>query len=74
MVKYKVIKERLISEDGRKYTAYGIKAVKNGRETERIPDIGCTYFPVKKLCVQCNRLKLSPVHLRDVAEDFAAKV
>ncbi len=74
MVKYKVIKERLISEDGKEYTAYGIKAVENGRETGRVTDIGCTYIPVKKLCVKCNRLKLSPVHLRDVAEDFAAKV
>ncbi len=73
MVKYKVIKERLINEDGRKYTAYGIKAVENGRETARVSDIGCTYIPVRKLCMQCNRLKLSPVHLRDVAEDFAVK-
>ncbi len=72
MVKYKVIKERLIGEDGKKYAAYGIKAVENGCETGRVSDIACTYIPVRKLCVQCNRLKLSPVHLRDVAEDFAA--
>ena len=73
MVKYKVMKERLISEDGRGYTAYGIKAVENGCEIGRVSDIGCTYILVRKLCVQCNRLKLSPVHLHDVAEDFAVK-
>lgn len=72
MVKYRVIKERLTSEEGVKYTAYGIKAVENGRETARASDIGCTYISVKKLCMRCNRLKLSPVHLRNVAEDFAA--
>lgn len=74
MVKYKVIKERLTNEEGVEYTAYGIKAVENGRETTRVADIGCTYISVKKLCMRCNRLKLSPVHLRDVAEDFAATV
>lgn len=74
MVKYKVIKERLTSEEGMEYTAYGIKAVENGRETTRVADIGCTYISVKKLCIKCNRLKLSPAHLYDVAEDFTAKV
>ena len=73
MVKYKVIKESLISAEGKKYTAYGIKALENGSEIAQVPDIGCTYISVKKLCAQCNRLKLSPVHLRDVAEDFVAK-
>ncbi len=74
MVKYRVIKERVTSENGVEYTAYGIKAVENGRELCRVSDIGCTYISVKKLCIRCNRLKLSPVHLRDVAEDFIAKV
>ena len=74
MVSYKVIKERLESEKGVVYTAYGIKAVENGREIQRVSDIGCTYISVKKLCIRCNRLKLSPVHLHDVAEDFIAKV
>ena len=74
MVKYRVIKERFTSENGVKYTAYGIKAVENGRELRRVADIGCTYVSVKKLCMRCNRLKLSPIHLRDVAEDFVAKI
>lgn len=74
MVKYKVIKERLTSEEGVEYTAYGIKAVEKGCEIARMADIGCTYISVKKLCMRCNRLKLSPVHLRDVAEDFVATV
>ena len=73
MIKYKVVKERLKNEDGKKYTAYGIKTLENGREIGRVSDIGCTYIPVRKLCVQCNRLHLSPVHLHDVAEDFAIK-
>ena len=61
MVSYKVIKERLESEKGVVYTAYGIKAVKNGSELCRVSDIGCTYIAVKKLCIRCNRLNLRPV-------------
>lgn len=37
---------------------------------EHIGDISADEQSVRQLADRCNRLKLSPTHLRDVVEDF----
>lgn len=73
---YGVLSERL-SVLGEERTAYGIALCKRGagecEVIEAIRDLGGDRGEIEHLADACNRLSLSPIHFRDVVEDFLAR-
>ncbi len=69
-IKYEIIKtDKIIN--GKNVTVYGIAAFDlNGVMIENVSDISSDPFSVASLCRLCNIHSLSPVHLREIAEDF----
>ena len=55
--------------EGVSYRAYGIRCTE-----QEIADLTRDAAALKPLLDYCNRLKLSPLHLKDVAEDFVARL
>lgn len=51
--------------EGVSYRTYGIRCTE-----QEIADLTRDAAALKPLLDYCNRLKLSPLHLKDVAEDF----
>ncbi len=49
---------------------YGIAICDKSKTIDAVTDISTSRYRTKKLCRECNKLKLSPEHLRDVIEDF----
>ncbi len=70
MTKYKVIKEKIINENGEKYISYGIAAYENKREVARISDITPSRSELVRLVGKCNKNQAELVHLHDIIEDF----
>lgn len=63
--------------NGVKYTSYGI-AIADFSDTypviiETIPSLSTQKEPICRLTELCNQLRLSPMHLADVVEDFLAE-
>ncbi len=77
MVKYFVFSEKTII-DGKLCIAYGIRAVDNSNcNNEIVVEISNVTLKREEaniLCNRCNKHKLSPVHLKDVCEDFLCEV
>ncbi len=75
---YEIFAEEL-REDSVSRTAYGIRLVsaRDGgepcEELLRISDITPLYEKLFDLVSLCNTLKLSPVHIYDVIEDFLSQ-
>ena len=71
MITYKVTKQQKINSDA-PYISYGISAIKNSDNSEiiRIDDIFIDHDQARMFADKLNRLKLSPIHLRDVIEDI----
>lgn len=67
-VTYYIFPSKIILEET-EYTTYGIAAVKNGFLTDYILDITSNLPTITALVGLCNEQGLSPIHLRDVAED-----
>lgn len=63
---YKLIFNLQVNEQGKSYRAYGIAA----SDGQTIEDISAERRPIKKMVHTINRLKLDPVHFRDVVEDY----
>ena len=61
---YSII-ETIIESEGKQFKTYGVRC----NECE-VPDLSADRSAVQKLVEKCNRLNLSPCHLKDVAEDF----
>lgn len=53
----------------RSYCCYGIKLCYAGTEV-CVEDLSLNKEAVEELIEKCNRLQLSPLHFRDVLEDF----
>lgn len=71
MLRYKMIKEHLESEDIGKYTSFGIAAFDGvGNEILKISDVSLKRSIVAKLVRKCNRYKVSTVHIYDIIEDI----
>lgn len=70
MTKYSIFQEKLKIE-GCETDSYGIAAIdENLCMVAKVSDITASYEEALRLCELCDRLNLSPCHLRDVAEDF----
>lgn len=71
-----VVVEKTDSSQSNTRTSYGIAAYTNGTVNDEfaviaaIHDITTDRNALTTLVTQCNRLKLSPIHLRDIVEDF----
>lgn len=70
MIHYKLTEDTR-SLEGRNYTAYGIAAFsENGEIIAKIDDLTSERDKAELFAKSCERLALSPIHLRDAAEDF----
>ncbi len=67
--KYILIKSAFLSE-GKLNLLYGVRCVAGWRTLETCRGISSNKSSVQRLVLSCNRLKLSPIHLADVVEDF----
>ena len=73
-VKYEIIKS-VLTVNNETTDAYGISAVdSDGKTVECVHNISCDPFFVASLCRICNLYSLSPIHLKDVAEDYIVKI
>lgn len=74
-ITYGLVEERYLL-DGRGRTSYGIVAYadaeSDGTATviASVHDVTSDKTRLAELVQRCNRLKLSPIHLEDVIEDF----
>lgn len=72
---YRLIEETLFDIDIGNYITYGIELLdESGVVVNRISDIDTNRREVEELCERCNMLSLSPVHFRDVVDDFLVKL
>ena len=67
-----MICERLTSEEGKEYNAYGIKTQGFGDEDVFVSDVTDDCDALETLVRLCNDEKLDPIHIYDVIEDFLA--
>lgn len=73
MFRYYVTEDTMFLEDVGEYRCYGIEVRKGELVLERIRDIDTNREGVEKLCDLCNKRELSPIHFRDVVEDYLLK-
>ncbi len=73
MLKYCLIGEKIKNEYIGEYISYGIELRHGDEVIESIKDIDTDGEAVGNLCRLCNELKLSPIHFRDVVEDYLAR-
>ena len=64
-----IINETAMTVNEKTEISYGISCLEDGHEIESINDLSPDHNKVKQLVDTCNKLKLDPVHLNDVAED-----
>ena len=70
MYKYKLTKGKYIVE-GSKHIGYGIALKSNGTQCAvSFSDITLDRDKAARLVKLCNKLQLSPIHLKDVIDDF----
>ena len=67
MEKYVLRTDKVIDEENVTHTVYGVDVPS---ENISIPDIFCDLACAEKFVETCNKLELSPLHLRDVIDDI----
>lgn len=68
--KYILVRDTYSGDTGTR-VGYGIAAIDHERVTiSAALDLSSDETKVADLVKKCNRLKLSPIHLQDVVEDF----
>lgn len=71
MLQYIPVREELCSPELGTYVSYGIRAISaSGEEAAFVSDVSLDFAFVQKLADLCTSGQLSPIHLRDVVEDF----
>lgn len=60
-----------VTADGEAHTVYGISCVREGRVVACAPDITPDRTRIEEAALLCNRLRLDPLQLKDIAEDTA---
>lgn len=73
MIRYRTEKHIIRAENTDPYESYCLACYQNGMLALQIADLSLSGSSVERLAEQCNRLELSPLHLRDIAEDFLAQ-
>ncbi len=67
-MEYYFKEEKNTDENGNIYISYSV-----GNDDFYIHDVFISKRKAEKFVRLCNRLKLSPIHLKDVIEDFIQK-
>ncbi len=67
---YYVIHSHITGDDLAEHITYGIQLSQNGCILAEINNISTDFQAVCTLANKCTRLCLSPIHFRDVVEDF----
>ena len=70
MIRYKMRKDRLVSEDGVKYIAYGVDAYEGLRKVKSIKDIALDKKQMAKQIKVWNRCHIGLNHLEQVVQSF----
>ena len=68
-IRYTVVKDTLLLENVY-YSTYGILILKNNKPFRYIYDVFPDIDKAEGLVKLCNELKLSPIHIYEVVEDF----
>ena len=63
---YRVVASSIVDEKGVKHRVYGIEVV----EVTKHLNIFTDFNEAQRFVDMCNRLELSPVHVKDVIDDF----
>lgn len=71
MYYYLITHNTFHAEDTGKYQAFGIAVYDESSHIIRqISDITTDEIAIRQLIQKCNQLRLSPLHLKDVVDDF----
>ncbi len=72
MIVYELLEQQHCTAENIKYTSFGIIAYEKSDKKEilRISDIFLSRDKAEDLVQKCNRLNLSPLHIKDVIEDL----
>jgi len=70
MIRYKIRKDNLVSEDGEKYISYGVDAFDGLKKVKSIKDITPNKEQMEKQIVIWNRCQISLKHLDQVVQSF----
>ena len=65
-VTYRVIESSVIDEEGTAHRVYGVEVI----ERTKILDVFTNYEEAQQFIDLCNQLELSPIHIRDVIDDY----
>ncbi len=69
-INYRICEGVYTDEQGRRYSAFGIEAVRStGEIGESFPDIFFDEVQARQLVELCNRERVEPVHLFDIVTD-----
>jgi len=69
MIYYKVVKQRLYSEELGKYVSYGIK-IHTDNSRIVLYDVSTNKRKLRRLVSLCNKNCVDPQHLMDVIDDY----
>ncbi len=69
-MKYCCVKEQLADEETGSYTAYAVAVELDGNRIRYISDAFSDYEQALRFIALCNALLPSPIHLREMIEDF----
>ncbi len=70
MIRYKIRKDKVISEDGVKYIAYGVDAYDGLKKVKSIKDISLNKKQLEKQIKVWNRCHIGLNHLEQVVQSF----
>ena len=70
MIRYRMRKDKLVSEDGVKYIAYGVDAYSWFIKVKSIKDISLDKNQLARQIKTWNRCRISLEHLEELVEDF----
>lgn len=71
MYYYLITHNTFHAEDTGKYQAFGIAVYDEASQIiKQINDITTDEMAIRQLIKQCNQLRLSPLHLEDIVDDF----
>ena len=63
---YRIVESSIVDEKGIRHSVYGVEAV----EVAEYLNIFADFNEAQQFVEICNRLELSPIHIRDVIDDF----
>lgn len=70
MVRYRLRKDKLISEDNVCYVAYGVNVYNGLKKVRSIRDVSLDKIKLAELIKKCNNEKVHPSRLDDIIQRF----